>query len=255
MNRSVLLLFVFVPAFGQPGPPDPGEQKAVIEKARTIALHYTESLPNFICDQNTHRYQNSRRKENWKLQDNFIARVTYNGEREEYSVKVLNGHPVEDRSLESMGGVVSKGDFASALRWVFSPDSQTDFGWNSFASLRGRDCFLFDYSVSRDHSRWQIFEGPIGISYKSAYGGKVYIDQETKDILKVTLESAGIPSSYPVRLAKEELDYDWATIAGERYLLPYSAEIRLYTDRPFARNFSRYENYRRFAADATVTFH
>ena len=34
------------------------ERKAIAAEAREVALHYTEALPNFTCDQDTDRYVN-----------------------------------------------------------------------------------------------------------------------------------------------------------------------------------------------------
>ncbi len=65
------------------------DQQAVIAEAREIALHYTQSLPNFICDQETERYANYHgEKKNGKFNrlDRYTARLTYNGKKEEYQV-------------------------------------------------------------------------------------------------------------------------------------------------------------------------
>ena len=194
-------------------------------------------------------------KEDWKRVDRYTTRLSYNGIAEDYALVAVNGRPVHNLSLESLGGTISKGDFASALRFIFSPSSETRFKWNSWASLRGRICYLFQYSVDRSHSRWRIIEGLTGLSYQTAYQGIVHIDQETKQILKLTLESTGIPADFPVQLSREELDYDWATIGGTKYLLPFNSEVRLNHGKELTRNVSRYENYRHFTADANITFH
>jgi hypothetical protein len=255
VKRRAALFVLCLRAFSQSAPPGESERIGIIAEAREVALHYTESLPNFTCDQDTDRYVNYKGKEDWKRLDRYVTRISYNGVAEDYTVFSVNGHAVRDRPLESLGGTISKGDFASALRFIFSPSSEAQFEWNSWASLRGRICYLFRYTVDRSHSRWRITEGSTGLSYQTAYQGIVYIDQETKQILKLTLESTGIPSDFPVQMSKEELDYDWATIGGTKYLLPFNSEVRLYHGKEFSRNVSRYENYRHFSADATVTFH
>ena len=187
--------------------------------------------------------------------DRDTARLSYNGIAEDYKVIALNGTPVPERPLESIKGALVKGDFASALRYIFAPESQGRFEWHSWASVRGHICYRFQYAVDQSHSRWTVKEGANGVPYQTAYQGVVSIDQETKQTLKLTLEAVGIPANFPIQVAKEELDYDWAVISGTKYLLPFNSEVRLSAGKQLSRNVSRYENYRKFSADANITFH
>jgi hypothetical protein len=109
--------------------------------------------------------------------------------------------------------------------------------------------------VERQHSRFRVTDGATGDAYQTAYRGTVYIDRETKHTLKLTLESVGIPSSFPIQSISQELDYGWATIGGEKYLLPFDSDVRMTHGHELSRNVSRYENYRKFSADANITFH
>jgi hypothetical protein len=235
----------------------PTGQEALIADAREIALHYTQSLPNFICDQVTERFVNprgDRKKQQWKRLDLITTRLTFNGVAEHYELTAINGRKVYDRNLESIGGTISKGDFASALLFVFSPASEASFQWDSAATLRNRECDVFLYAVDRTHSRLRITEGGTGEFYQTAYRGTVYIDRETKRTLRLTLESEGIPPGFPIQSTSQQLDYDWAEIGGERYLLPFDSDVRLTHGRELTRNVSRYENYRKFSTDANITF-
>ncbi len=174
---------------------------------------------------------------------------------ENYELTSINGHPVHDRSLESVGGTISKGDFASALRFVFAPASEAKFevGLGDDPPQPG-ECDVFRYAVDQTHSRLRITEGGTGEFYQTAYGGTVYIDRETKRTLRLTLQSEGIPPSFPIQSTSQQLDYDFAEIGGERYLLPFDSDVRLTHGRELSRNVSRYENYRKFSADANITF-
>jgi hypothetical protein len=235
----------------------PAGQGALIAGAREIALHYTQSLPNFVCDQVTERYVNPRgdkKKEQWKRLDRITTRLTFNGVAENYELTSINGRQVHDRSLESVGGTIAKGDFASALRFVFAPASEAKFEWDSAVTLRNRECDVFNYAVDQTHSRLRLTEGGTGEFYQTAYRGTVYIDRETKQTLRLTLQSEGIPPSFPIQSTSQQLDYDFAEIGGERYLLPFDSDVRLTHGRELSRNVSRYENYRKFSADANITF-
>ncbi len=48
---------------------------------------------------------------------------------------------------------------------------------------------------------------------------------------------------------------DGLEIGGEKYLLPFDSDVRMTHGHELTRNVSQYENYRRFAADANITFH
>lgn len=258
MTRRAVLFFAAIRALPQTGPPSEEEQQAIIAETRKVALHYTQALPNFTCDQDTDRYVNphgNKSKEDWQRADRYTARISYNGVIEDYKLIAVNGRPVGNRDLESIGGTISKGDFASALRFIFAPESEARFEWHSWASVRGHICYRFQYAVDRRHSRWSIQEGSNGAFYQSAYQGIVSVDRETNQTLKLTFEAAGIPAGFPVQAVNEELDYDWAVIGGTSYLLPFNLEVRLNAGKQLSRNVSRYENYRKFSADANITFH
>jgi hypothetical protein len=229
-------------------------QDALIAEAREIALHYTQSLPNFVCDQETDRYV-SKKKDKWSRRDRYTARLTYNGKAEEYQLLSLNGRAIHNLSLESLGGTISKGDFATALLFLFAPASEAQFHGERTETLRNRDCTVYTYEVDRTHSRLRITEGGTGEFYQPAYHGIVYIDHETKRVLRLTLDSEGIPSNFPIQATSQQLDYDFATIGGEKYLLPFDSDVRLTHGKETTRNVSRYDNYRKFSADASIVFH
>jgi hypothetical protein len=258
VKRRAAIFLVCLTALAQTGPPSEDEQREIIGETRKVALNYTQQLPNFTCEQDTDRYVNphgDKSKEDWKRSDRYTTKLSYNGVKEDYTLIAVNGKPVSNRSLESIGGTISTGDFASALRYIFAPESDAKFTWHSWAAVRGHICYRLQYNVDQRHSRWVIQQGGTTATYQSAYQGIVSIDQETKQVLKLTIEAVGIPKEFPIQVVKEELDYDWAVIGGTKYLLPFNLEVRLNAGKELTRNVSRYENYRKFSADANITFH
>jgi hypothetical protein len=234
------------------------DQQAFIAQAREVALRYTQNLPNFTCDQETERFVNyhgEKKNGKWNRLDRYTTRLGYNGVTEDYQLVAVNGKPVRNRTLESLGGTISTGDFASALKFIYAPASEAKFEWDSETIIRDRQCDVYNYSVDRSHSRLRITEGSTGDSYQTAYRGTVYIDRETKSTLKLTLESVGIPPGFPIQSTSQELDYGWAEIGGEKYLLPFDSDVRMTHGHELSRNVSRYENYRKFSADANITYH
>ena len=51
-----------------------------------------------------------------------------------------------------------------------------------------------------------------------------------------------------------ELDFDYADIGGSTFLLPLRAEIRMRHDRNLSRNVIEFRLYRKFSADAKISF-
>ncbi|HJS50871.1 MAG TPA: hypothetical protein VJ781_03140, partial [Pyrinomonadaceae bacterium] len=65
-----------------------------------------------------------------------------------------------------------------------------------------------------------------------------------------------IPETFPVRSAKRQIDYDWATISGEKYLLPLSSDVRLTARETKSmletRNVIRFKDYQKYGTDVTI---
>src|SRR5204862_5006281 len=94
-------------------------------------------------------------------------------------------------------------------------------------TFRGHKTVVFDFKVRKAHSQNQITEKTSGRSVITAYQGSVWIDTETKRVLRIEQSSEDIPPGFPITLSESAVEYDWITISGERYLLPVRAEVLL----------------------------
>lgn len=239
-----------------PPPLDDAAAAALIEQVRQNAIQYTNRLPDFLCLQVTRRYVDFGTKGYWQSADTIQARVAFNDHRESYQVVAVNNIPVE-RSLESLGGAVSTGEFGSMLRELFAPETEAAFHMLEPASLRGRPVYAYEYHVSRPHSQWQIVWEPGRAGeqrYVPAYHGNVIVDAETHQVLRMWLQAEGIPPDFPIRAAATTLDYDWAKIAELAYLLPTRAIMEMRDDRNATRNEIAFRGYRKFSAETKLTF-
>jgi hypothetical protein len=82
----------------------------------------------------------------------------------------------------------------------------------------------------------------------------VYVDRETSQVVKFVLEADNIPADFPLQRAVTTVDYDFAEVGGKPYLLPLRADVRLGTGQQTTRNDVQFVNYRKFSADATLSF-
>jgi len=240
------------PAPARIPPPPAEEQKRVLENVREYALQYTRRLPDFICTQVTRRYVDPSGMEFWQRQDAVTARLTYFEQRENYQVVLVNSRP-SDIPYDELGGATSSGEFGTLLKEIFEPETKTRFAWERWATLRGKRTHVFTYRVAKAQSKWRIsYQRSLDIV--PAYHGLIYVDRDTEMVLRVTLEAEGIPPSFPIQQAGIVLDYDYVTISDREYLLPLRFVMRMREGKLLVKNEVEFRLYRKFAADATITF-
>jgi hypothetical protein len=235
-------------------PPSSEEQQKVLDQVREYALNYTKTLPDFLCTQVTRRYVDQSGMEFWGQQDVITARVAYVNHQEDYKLVLVNNHMVnsDSASMHSLGGATSTGEFGSLMYEVFEPASDASFGWERWATLRGRRAYVFNYHVAQPRSKWHVvYERTDDIV--PGYHGLIFVDRDTVSVMRITLE-AELPPSFPISEAKTTLDYDLADISGRQYMLPLKAVIRMRKGKYLTKNDVEFRLYRKFSAEASITF-
>jgi hypothetical protein len=230
----------------------PGEQKQVIDSARSLALQYTANLPNFICTETFRRSRQAKPSQAWKLVDTIAVDVAFSEKGERYNVLTINGKSSRKR-FSDLGGAMSDGDFGTVLRWIFQPESQTAFHFEQTEELRGRPMHVFSYRVEQNHSQFQVHAN--NLHMVAAFSGLVYVDRENNRVMRITYAPSGIPADWPITRALSELDYGFAEIGGQEFLLPLHAELSVtMKDGGQDRNEMQFGNYRKFSSEATLKF-
>lgn len=233
-------------------PPSAEEQQRILDEVRETALNYTKSLPDFICTQVTRRYFDPSGLELWQAEDTLTARLTYFDQKEDYKLILINNR-MTDRSYHDVGGTTSTGEFGSMLREIFEERSQTRFSWSRWATLRKKRAYVFAFRIAQPNSQWHIsYERKMDII--AGYRGEIFVERDTGMVLRIVAEAEDIPPSFPVRAARTLLDYDYSKIGDRDYLLPLRAEVRLRADKLLTKNEVEFRLYRKFSAEASVTF-
>jgi hypothetical protein len=178
--------------------------------------------------------------------------LTYFEHQENYAVISVNGKLVSNMSHEKLGGTTSSGEFASMMREIFAPQTETEFHWVKWTTLRGKRTHIYSYKVLQSRSNYRVrAEGAPEIVV--GYHGFVYVDKETSRVMKITLEADDLPAAYPVQAASLTLDYDNAEIGGSTFLLPLRSEVILKTSkREVTKNEVEFRMYRKFTAESTI---
>ena len=240
-------------------PPDAVRQQKIIELMKQYALSYTQNLPNFICVEVMRRYIDPNAGDHYRSIGNVLAKVSYNEGQEDYKVYSVNGH-YEETTIDkagSTGGAISSGEFGSLMREIFEPHSQAEFGWERWATLRGRRMAVFNYLIDSGHSSWSItYSAGPGDEQRiiTAYKGLVYADENTGEITRIKFVAIDIPRTFPVSQATEMLDYDQVQISGQPYICPLMATLNMTSGREKTKNEIEFRDYRRFDGSSTIKY-
>ncbi len=241
------------PVYVPPPPPDSEEQAKIIDQTREYALNYTKQLPNFICVQVTRRdVDPSGSGNNWYHSDTITARLSYNGV-ENYEVILHNNQPVTNANMKQFGGTSSEGEFASMLAEIFQPETHTDFSWDHWGKLRGRKTYVYAYDVQQEFSHYHV-EAEGAETIVPAYRGLVYIDEDTKMVVKIVMTPYDMPSTFPIHQINTSLDYDFETIGDQQYMLPLKSVVTSKLARQMSKNDIEFRLYRKFGTESSIKF-
>jgi hypothetical protein len=232
-------------------PPLKEEIDQVLEQVSAYARDYSKQLPNFICVQRTLRYYDPSGMEFWQRDSTILAQLTYFEQKEDYKIVMVDNRATTGMSFEKLGGATSAGEFGSMLKEIFDPQSHARFQWERWATLRGRRMHVFSYRVAQPYSKWSILYQRTQ-QVTPGYRGLVYVDRDTTMVMRVTLEAEDIPVSFPVQAASQVLDYDFAKIADQEYLVPIKSVMRMREARLVVKNETEFRLYRKFGADSII---
>jgi len=244
------------PAIAEPPAPSVAEQVRIWSAADENSLRYTDSLPDFICSEVVRRYTDPNQKGGWKLADTLVLKLTYFDRQEEYQLMTVNNRSTT-LSYGQIGGAITEGEFGSMLAAIFAPKSFTNRTWDHWTLLRSRPTHVFSFSIAVANSEYRITSGTAARNEERARAGQhgyVYIDASTRMVVRVTAAADGLPPDFPVQKVDLLLDYDFVDVGGRHYLLPLHSEM-LMDAPPFRhRNETDFLAYRKFSAEATITF-
>ena len=227
---------------------------SVIEKAREAAANYTQSLPNYFCQQLTARYQSDHPKTGWDALDVVTADVAYENGRETYkNIKI--GSKLVNKSMEDIPGQRSTGEFSTVLLDLLDPATNATFRRSGSDTIGGRAAWLYKYDIPRERSHWRI-EAPSQLYYP-AHTGSVWIDKATSRVLRIEQGTVDMPKLFPFDTVETTTEYAFIPLAaGQTYLLPDTADVLscVRGTTMCSRNHMAFMHYRKFGADSSITF-
>ncbi len=225
-----------------------------LEETRKVVRDYLDELPDFICQQEVQRYIDYDGTGAWDRADTLVYELTYNRKRETYKPINSIGRPLT-RPLEESRGAYSTGDFASGLAALFDPDTRAVFKPAGKERLGNRQTLIYDFRVPQESSKLTVkAEGAPQIV--AGYSGAVWIDAETKRVLRIDQAVDEMPKSYPVTHSESSVDYDVIKLRGldVDFLLPIKAELVIGNrrEKQNSRNLIYFKFYRKFETDVKI---
>jgi hypothetical protein len=256
-----LVWLLYLPAImraqGPPQPPSAAEREAMIADVRQKALAYSESLPDFICTQLTDRYSapmTGGAEPAWALRDRLTIRLTYFGQKEDYRVVQVNGKAT-NKTLGQVGGWSAKGDFGSMVRGVFDAKSEATIEWERWDTWNGRPVAVLAYRIDRVHSKFS--SGKQFVGTKRAIWparGSAFVDAETRQVIRLTIDSEDMPAESPTREVHIALEYRHQKIGDREFLLPSRSVSRMVVKDRVMRLDSQFTAYQKFSADTEIKY-
>jgi hypothetical protein len=226
----------------------------LIRKAADTALDFTETLPNYVCQELMSRYQSESRPANWQALDVVGTEVIYENGKEDYRKVTVNGRLV-NKKLEEVGGSWSTGEFGTVLISLFSPGTAADFHYRKDARIAGILTKEYDFTVTHARSNWRI--SMASQVYDPGYSGTVWIDPAIARVMRIEMSARSFPSDFPTDDVESATDYEYIRLGdAKQYLLPVHSET-LSCQRgtnDCNRNVIDFRNYRKYTGESTITF-
>jgi VWFA-related protein len=190
--------------------------RGVCEYAMTLP----QRMPNFICDQQTSRYRGDSKVP----RDLITALVRYEDGNESYSEIKLNGKAAPSAITDS-SGQWSTGEFGSNLRAIFDLNNRALFEFSGVNDLNGHAAWVFTYRIAKQNDPlWRLRTADRVIA--PPYGGELWVDQKTGDLLRFHSVATEIPKDFPTQSADLQTDYESLAFAdGTSFALPVTASI------------------------------
>jgi hypothetical protein len=229
------------------------QEDPLVRKAADAALEFTETLPNYVCQEVVSRYESTVQPPSWHALDVVTTDVVYESGKENYRNVMINGKPSTKPLEES--GAWSTGEFGTLLIDLFSPVTAAEFHYRRDGRTSGIEARIYDFQVKRENSHWDIHFG--SQSYTPAFDGSTWIDPKTGRVLRIEIEARGLPSGFPSDHVESATDYQYVRLGdATQYLLPVHAEI-LSCERGTpncSRNTIDFRNYHKYTGESSIQF-
>jgi hypothetical protein len=221
-------------------------------RIREHMREYIAHLPDYTCRITLERFKRSKARAPFELSDRLRLEVAYTGGQELYS------WPGDDRfeaGIESLlpgHGMVSNGSYALHVRNLFLRDV-AEFAAPREEKCEDRPCVRLGFHIPALRSGYSLSAG--NGSAPAPLEGSAWFDPTTDDIVRLEVRVDEAPRSVRIAATRETTVYQRARIGDVEFVVPGVSELML-RDRDGSEllNRSRFDQYRRYAGSATVSY-
>jgi hypothetical protein len=240
---------------GVSAPRDPRSDtdEQIVRDARAAAKEFSAGLPNFLVQQDTARSFRPSVPLFWSPIDVVTVEVAYKDGKEDYRDFQIDGKPVYAPIEQT--GAWSTGDFGLTLEDLMSMATNASFKRRGDDRIASRPAWVFDYTVAQPNSHWELVSADER-HYKPAYNGAVWIDKETRRVLRFEQHTLGLPRDFMLSGADSTMEYGYVRIDQKTYLMPVKGEnVACFSGSGMCkRNAIEFKNYRKFEAESKVKY-
>lgn len=237
----------------------------LLQRATQKVLDAVSRLPRYICTQTIDRSQfepTRRGSEKCEPAGQKRLRLT-TSDRLHLDVAVTAGHEMyswvgeshfENRSVFELTprGAMSTGAFAQFLESIFRDDS-AQFTYEGETAQNGRRVSEFDFRVPASTSHYIFHGGEARVT--TGYTGAVFLDPQTAELIRLTVETEGLPEETGSCDARTSLDYHQVALNGADFLLPSRVELHIANrDGVELENATTYSACREFLGESVLSF-
>lgn len=227
-------------------PPNTAAQRRQLEAAETFAAETLPRLPNLFATRTIYSFDDSLqevKKGGW-LEEAGLHLVETS--KAEVSVRSEQGNlPAVSRPSSQQDGLVTWGEFGSALLLILSDSAHGTTAWSHWEQSEGGLVSVFHYDVPQSAShyeigapsdqvrhlggsgRWMGYGGDLSndrsapqmVVIRPGYHGSLWIDPGSGTILRISL-IADVKGSSNLEHAAILVDYGPVRIAGKTFVCP-----------------------------------
>lgn len=213
---------------------------------------YIAHLPDYTCRITLERFKRTKARAPFELGDRLRLEVAYTGGQELYS---WPGDARFETGIEALlpgHGMVSNGSYALHIRNLFLRDV-AEFAAPREEKCEGHPCVRLDFHIPAVRSGYALSAG--NTSAPAPLMGSAWFDPASLDILRLEVRVDDAPPSVRIASTRETTEYVRARIGDVEFVVPGTSELLL-RDRDGSEllNRARFEQYRRFAGSATVSY-
>jgi hypothetical protein len=284
MNRSTVLLCVLTAIVQNGASAQSLDSQELLRRVRANVTDALARLPKYMCSLTIERAQyapdpkrapscpglaDQRDREQPKTPlaetDRLKLNVAIAANGEIYSWPDANRFDAHDPFDFVRTGATENGVYSSFLSAIFGGNdgSATEFSSTGTVDDNGRRLAEFAFRVPQEKSNYTVRIGSRG--YKVSYVGTFLADPATADLVRLAIQSQGLPASSGACEVNTTLDYSRLRLAiagdasrhlrDEEFLLPGKIQLDiLKTDGSQNRNRAVYAGCREFVGESSIRF-